>query len=412
MPISIAEFEACLTDVAFPLAVATSGGVDSLALLLLIHKVAQQKGHRIVALTVDHGLRDQSKNEALLVQQWTQEKGIDHVILEWNGTKPHSCLQEKAREARYHLLLEWCKDHQISTLLLGHHQQDQEETFWLRLAAGSGLEGLVGMKKKVVREGIVCLRPLLGFSKERLLTTLKTENQSWIEDQSNQSSQFFRGRFRTFLQKEGLSQQRLTHVMEKLQIDADFIQMSLQEVLKTMVRLFEGGYISMQRKDFEELHPALSRRLLSFLMGWYSGAFHPPRSSQVVTILENIKKSSPFTVGGIYWLPQQKEILLLREISAIKEKILLSHLNQPTLWDQRFWIDPDIHKNVSRETILAPLGTTIPFKKEIASSIPPLAWPTLPSLWMQGEIVSVPHLCYTQKTNVDFRSFFYLKSLF
>lgn len=412
MLISLLEFEACLGDVSFPLAVATSGGVDSLALLLLTHKVAQKKGQRIVALTVDHGLRDQSKNEALLVQQWAQEKGIEHVILEWNGVKPHARLQEKARDARYRLLLGWCKNHQIPTLLLGHHQQDQEETFWLRLASGSGLEGLSGMKKRVKREGIVCLRPLLGFSKERLFATLTAEKHPWIQDPSNQSVQFFRGRFRSFLHEEGLSQQRLTHVMEKLQIDADFIQTSLQEALKTVVHLYQEGYISIEKQAFEELHPALSKRLLSFLMRWYSGAPYPPRSSQIEMILEKIKSASPFTAGGIYWLPRPKEILLLREISAIKEKILLSDLKKTTLWDHRFWIDPDIQKNVSRETLLAPLGDGIPFKKEINSSIPPRVWPTLPAIWLNGEVVSVPHFCYTQKMNVDFRKFFYLKSLF
>jgi tRNA(Ile)-lysidine synthase len=412
MPISIAEFETCLRDVSFPLAVATSGGADSLALLLLTHKVAQQKGQRIIALTIDHGLRDQSKNEALFVRQWAQEKGIEHIILEWDGIKPLSCLQEKAREARYHLLLQWCKEHHIPTLLLGHHQQDQEETFWLRLSAGSGLDGLGGMKRRTVREGVVCLRPLLEFSKERLLATLKAENHAWIEDPSNHNLRFFRGRFRSFLKEEGLSQQRLNNVMEKLQIDAAFIQVSLQEVLKTSVHLCEEGYISIERNAFEELHPALSRRLLPLLMQWYSGVPYPPRSSQIETILKKIKVSSPFTAGGIYWLPHPKEILLLREVAALKEEILLSNLKESKLWDHRFWIDPEIQKNVSRETLLAPLGAVIPFKKEISSSIPPRVWPTLPALWVKGEIVSVPHLCYTQKMNVDFRRFFYLKPLF
>jgi hypothetical protein len=201
--------------------------------------------------------------------------------------------------------------------------------------------------------------------------------------------------------------------MEKLQIDAAFIQASLQEVLKTSVHLCEGGgYISIERNAFEALHPALSRRLLSFLMQWYSGGPYSPRSSQMEIILEKIKRSSPFTAGGIYWLFHQKEILLLREISAIKEKILLSNLKQSTLWDHRFWIDPGIQKSVSRETLLAPLGAVIPFKKEITSSIPSFVWPTLPALWVKGEIVSVPHLCYTQQTDVNFRKFFYLKSLF
>ena len=187
----------------------------------------------------------------------------------------------------------------MSSLLLGHHQQDQEETFWLRLSSGSGLEGLSGMKKQVSREGITILRPLLGFSKERLKATLINEKQTWIEDPSNSNLQFFRGRLRTFLEKEGLSSQRLTHIMEKLQVDADFINNSLQETLNTTVLLHNAGYITLERKAFEDLHPALVKRLLSLLMKWFSGAFYPPRSTQINTILNKINSFSSFTVGGI-----------------------------------------------------------------------------------------------------------------
>lgn len=412
MHISIAEFESCLGDVSFPLAVATSGGVDSLALLLLTHTIAKQRGERLIALTIDHGLRDQSNSEALKVQQWAQEKEIEHIILKWDGPKPISRLQEKAREARYQLLLQWCKENRIPTLLLGHHQQDQEETFWLRLSAGSGLEGLVGMKKKIIRQGIVCLRPLLGFSKECLVATVKAEKQTWIEDPSNQNTLFFRGRFRSFLKEEGLSPQRLVKTMEKLQIDADFIQDSLQKVIKATVQLCEGGYISVQKSVFQELHPALARRLISFLMQWYSGAVYPPRSSQVEIVIDNINLSSPFTAGGIYWFLKQNEILLLRELSAVKDKIFLSDLQQPRLWDHRYWVDAQIQKKVSPETILAPLGAISSLKKEIISSIPSQVWPTLPALWVKGKIVSIPQFGYNVENKIDYGTFFYLKPLF
>jgi len=413
MKITLTEFENSIGEVTFPLAIATSGGADSLALLLLAHKYAQQKGEKVVALTVDHGLRPASKEEALWVKQWAQKYGIDHVILEWMGEKPTSRVQEKAREARYELLINWCKNNNISTLLLGHHQQDQEETFWLRLSSGSGLKGLSGMRKRLTKNGIVFLRPLLDFPKERLKATLIGEGQAWLEDPSNQSSQFFRGRWRTLLEEEGLSPSRLLKVMEKLQDDADFIQEALQKALKTTAQLEEGGYLIIQKKPFEDLHPALAKRLLSFLMQWYSGAPYPPRSTHVATIIEKIKLSSPFTAGGIYWIPQQRQILLLREVSAVKEPILLTQLEQKTLWDQRFWVEPQIKKYVSRETFLAPLGTIKGLKKEIISPIPPRVWPTLPALWVKGEVVTIPHLCYNNfGCEKDFRKFIYLKPLF
>lgn len=413
MNITLSEFEAALGEVSFPLAVAVSGGADSLALLLLAHALAQRKGSYVMGLTVDHGLRPASKKEAFRVRDWASERGIDHVVLEWCSEKPATRLQEKAREARHDLLIKWCKKNHFPTLLLGHHQQDQEETFWHRLASGSGLEGLSGMKIRTLREGITVVRPLLGFPKDRLKATLMAANQSWIEDPSNQNERFFRSRLRPFLKEEGLSSARLLKVMKKLQEDADFIQVALHQVLETTVQMGEGGYIRLQKKAFEALHPALAKRLLGLLMQWFSADPYPPRSSQIAVVLEKLKAPSAFTAGGIYWVPRHEEIWLLREPVAAQQGFALAHLQETTLWDKRFWIDPQMKQNVSRETFLAPLGSVPTLRKAIQSSIPFRAWSTLPALWVKGKVVAVPHLCYTQfKCEKDLRKFIYLNPLF
>lgn len=411
--ITPSEFDACLQDVQGHLAVAVSGGADSMALLLLTHRWAQEKGEHLVALTVDHGLRTESRQEALRIQKWAQARGIQHVILNWEGEKPDSRLQERARISRYHLLTSWCKENGIPTLLLGHHQQDQEETFWLRLAAGSGLDGLSGMKKRSLKEGILLFRPLLGFPKERLQATLTAENQSWIEDPSNESDRFFRGRFRSFLKEEGLSFPRLIKIMEKFQEDGDFIRQFLQRTLETIVCVDEAGFLTLARTDFEELHPALAKRMLSHLMLWFSGAPYPPRSEQVAAFFENLKKSTAFTGGGIYWVPLEDKIFLFREFSAIKEKLYLKDIQEKNLWDQRFWMNPEIQKDLPEEVYLAPLGTHYSFMKDMETSLPRQAWSTLPGLWVKEEVVAVPHLCYNKlDSEKDFQKFISLKCLF
>lgn len=413
MPLTLAEFEASLESTPFPVAVAVSGGVDSLSLLLLAHELAQKKGSYIVGLTVDHGLRPESKEEALLVKKWAQERGIKHVILEWVGDKPSSRLQERARNARYALLIEWCKEHQISTLLLGHHQQDQEETFWLRLSAGSGLDGLSGIKKCSVREGITFLRPLLNVPKERIKKILRGKNQEWIEDPSNQNPHFFRGRLRRFFQEEGLSSSRLTQVINKLQIDVDFIQTSLQETIENIVQAHESGYLTVKKDHFNNLHPALSRRLLSFLVQWFSRAEYAPRTTQVTEILNKIKRESPFTAGGIYWVFSHEAIFLIREKRAIKETVLISQLQKKTIWDQRFWIDPKLSQYVSKDVVIDLLGSVPGLNKEINTSIPKRVWFTLPALWEKGKVVAVPHLCYDLlRCGEDLKKFICLKPLF
>src|SRR3989338_3805730 len=413
MGIPSSEFESHLKDLTFPVAVAVSGGPDSLALLHLTHAYALKKKKQIFALTVNHGLRHNSEKEALFVKKIAEGKGIPHVILNWIEDKPFSRIQEKAREARYHLLLKWCKDNAIPTLLLGHHQQDQEETFWLRLFSGSGLDGLTGMKYRIEREGILVVRPFLFFSKERLKATLIAEKQGWIEDPSNKNTTYFRGRFRSFAEKEGLSKARLLNVMTKIQEDADFIQNSLKEALHQTVHLFEEGYFSIQNEAFEKLHPALAKRMISFLVRWFSKDSYPPRSTQVGEILKKLKATKAFTSGGAYWIPQATEILVLREVAAMEGMISLSKLEKPFLWDNRFWVDPLLKNQVSKEeTFLAPLGAHSFPKEKIISSIPPSVWPTLPALLAKGKIVSIPHFCYNIDKDENQRKFFYLKPLF
>lgn len=413
MTITLAEFEESLGDATFPLAVAVSGGPDSLALLLLAHELAQQKGSYVMALTVDHNLRLESKKEALQVKKWAKEWGIEHVTLEWVHDHPTTHLQEKGRQARYALLTEWCKCRQISTLLLGHHQQDQEETFWLRLTSGSGLDGLAGMKKRLIRNGITLLRPLLNFPKDRIKKTLQAQNQEWIEDPSNQNPRFFRGKLRNFLQEEGLSSSRLHYTMNKLRQDADFIQSTLRQAVEATVQVHEGGYLTIKKQAFNGFHPAIAKRVLSFLVQWFSGAEYGPRSIQVARIVDKIKKESPFTAGGIYWVFSGDDMYLFREVRAIREKVVLSQLQEPILWDQRFWIDPGLKDYFSPDTIVGPLGSVSGLKKEVNSLIPKRGWPMLPALWEKGKVVAIPHLCYNSLScEKDLRKFFSLKPLF
>lgn len=413
MTITLSEFEEHLGDTTFPLAVAVSGGPDSLALLLLAHELAQKKGSYVIALTVNHNLRSEAKEEALQVKEWAKGRGIQHEILDWNHDRPTSRLQEKARQARYGLLTEWCKHNQISTVLLGHHQQDQEETFWLRLASGSGLDGLAGMKQCLVRNDIIFLRPFLSFSKQQIKETLLAKNQEWIDDPSNQSSRFFRGRLRDFLEEEGLSSYRLLDIMNKLQVDADFIQGTLQQAIETTVQLHEGGYLTIKKQAFNGFHPAIAKRVLSFLVQWFSGEEYGPRSIQVARIMNKIKKESFFTAGGIYWIFSRDDMYLFREIRAIREKVVLSQLQEPILWDQRFWIDPGLKDYFSPDTIVGPLGSVSGLKKEVNSLIPKRGWPMLPALWEKGKVVAIPHLCYNSLScEKDLRKFFSLKPLF
>src|SRR5712691_3859412 len=194
------------------LAVAVSGGADSLALCLLAWDWARRLGGSLAALTVDHGLRAASAEEAAQVGDWLAARGIAHRILAWQPPARLRNMQAAARAARYALLTEWCRAAGCLHLLTAHHREDQAETLLLRLARGSGLDGLAGMAAS--REATSCrlLRPLLSVPRDRLAATLRAAGQSWIEDPTNRDATYARARLRhsaDLLASEGLSAARL-----------------------------------------------------------------------------------------------------------------------------------------------------------------------------------------------------------
>jgi len=178
------------------LAVAVSGGPDSLALSLLADRWARARGGSVRAFHVDHGLRPESAQEAARVAGWLAVRGIPCRILLWRGPYPSSRLQEAARAARWALLEAACAEAGILHLLAAHHGQDQRETVAMRAARRSGPDGLAGMAaiRETVRVRI--LRPLLDVPKARLRATLVAMGQPWIEDPTNRDPRFERARLR------------------------------------------------------------------------------------------------------------------------------------------------------------------------------------------------------------------------
>jgi tRNA(Ile)-lysidine synthase len=177
-------------------AVAVSGGRDSLALAVLAHDWAAARGGRVVALIVDHGLRAGSDREAASTCDLLGRLGIEAVVLRWVGEKPKSGLQAAARTERYRLLQGECRRRGILHLLLAHHVDDQVETVTMRAARGSGPDGLAGMAAVVERRDVRLLRPLLAVPRSRLTATLVTRGIDWIDDPSNADLRFERARLR------------------------------------------------------------------------------------------------------------------------------------------------------------------------------------------------------------------------
>lgn len=168
-----------------PLAVAVSGGPDSVALLLLAH--AAFSG-RVTALTVDHGLRPGSADEAATVARHCAAAGIRHVTLVWQGEKPRANLQARARTARYRLMADWCAVNAVPLLATGHHADDQAETLLMRLARGSGSAGLAGIRaSRPLGQGVTLVRPLLGVRRAALAQVAAAGGWPLVDDPGNRN---------------------------------------------------------------------------------------------------------------------------------------------------------------------------------------------------------------------------------
>lgn len=222
-PITALEAKELFADLktAPGLVLAVSGGPDSTALLwLAAHWRAKLKrGPRLVAVTVDHGLRPESAREAKDVKTLAASLAVEHRTVRWTGTKPVKGLPAAARDARYGLLAKAAKAAKATHIVTAHTSDDQAETLLMRLARGSGLAGLAAMARQSPRDGLVLARPLLDIPKARLIATLEKARVGFVTDPTNHDLAFTRPRLRALmpvLAAEGIDARNLLRLSSRL----------------------------------------------------------------------------------------------------------------------------------------------------------------------------------------------------
>jgi tRNA(Ile)-lysidine synthase len=236
-PFSDAELDSLFSDLEHRRRVllAVSGGPDSTALLLLAHRWRKERraGPALIAVTVDHRLRPDSRREAANVGRLAKPLGMEHHILPWTGRKPSKGLQEAARDARYGLLFALAEKTGADAITTAHTLDDQGETFLMRLARGSGISGLGSIRRVTARNGVSIVRPLLTVPKMRLVEMLRKARVPYAKDSSNTDSKFLRSRLRKLnsdLANEGLVPERLALAAHRLARADEAIESIVDEV--------------------------------------------------------------------------------------------------------------------------------------------------------------------------------------
>lgn len=216
-PLNEAEIEALLAPLADcrHVLAAVSGGPDSVAMMGILARWSDRTGAMMSVATIDHQLRPGSDDEAKAVARAALALGKPHRVLVWEGPKPASGLQDAARNARYRLLEAFAAEIGATHLVTAHTLDDQAETIMMRLAAGSGLAGLVGMRASLRRGSLTHLRPFLDIPKARMVATCEAMGLFYLHDPSNRDPRFTRARWRTImplLAQEGLDARRLARL--------------------------------------------------------------------------------------------------------------------------------------------------------------------------------------------------------
>jgi tRNA(Ile)-lysidine synthase len=180
---------------------AVSGGPDSIALMWLAARWRSTlaRGPRLIAVTVDHGLRAEAASEARDVKRLARTLDLQHRTMRWTGEKPKTGLPAAARTARYRLLAQAARACGATHILTAHTRDDQAETLLMRLLRGSGISGLAAMARESERDGVLLARPFLHVSKSQLVATLKKAKIGFADDPTNRDTSFTRPRLRAIM---------------------------------------------------------------------------------------------------------------------------------------------------------------------------------------------------------------------
>lgn len=245
------------------IAIAVSGGPDSLAMLYLLHSLDK----KLVALTIDHNLREESKKEAEYVARICKELGIEHHILEWKHNGISSNIHDQARKARYELMTEFCKANNIDVICTGHHADDRIENFFIRIHQGAGLFGLID-KDHITYNGINIVRPLFHLRKKDILEYLRKNKIRYCEDKSNEDPKYLRSNIRKWLSMmpeeldPDLFAKRVISVKHNLERASELVE-RIFEAEFAKVEIFEEGYAIIKSlvPDQEVAYMILSKML-------------------------------------------------------------------------------------------------------------------------------------------------------
>ena len=299
--------------------VAVSGGADSLALAFLTKIYSLKKNLNPRYFIVDHKLRQGSTNEAHKVKRILKSLKINSQVLTWKGKKPVSNIQSLARDKRYELLFSKCKKLNISNLILGHHMDDLIENFFLRMARGSGLKGLVSFGTNTQIKNINLIRPLIKFDKKDLMFLSKFIFNFYVDDPTNDDIKFNRIKVRNLIKQFkdfGLDKKKFQLTIENLKKSDQSIKFYVEKNKKeNSIFNYRKNELILKENFFDNSYEVIFRSLsdLIHLVGKKSNFV---RGKKIENILNKIReqKLRKETLGGCVIKMVNHTVILTKEV--------------------------------------------------------------------------------------------------
>ncbi|MFP4537089.1 MAG: tRNA lysidine(34) synthetase TilS [Dichotomicrobium sp.] len=378
-------------------ALAVSGGGDSMALMHMARDWALREpaAPDLLVLTVDHGLRPESRREAEQVAEQAAALGLPHHTLTWRDA-PADASQAAAREARYDLMADFAQIQKIEALVTAHTGDDVAETFLMRLARGSGIDGLAAIAPETSWDGVPVLRPLLGVSRAQLRAVLKERGATWIDDPSNAEERFERVRIRRILHtlaEIGITRARITESASRLRRARVAIDAAAQEAIAAHAQINAAGYVRLDHESLLALPDEVAIHTLKHVLRRVGGRVRPPRLRKLEMLAEQLRGGEAITTtlgGCVVALDRHGTALTIcREPGRLNAAPLGLSSGETVVWDRRFRVtagrlaSPSLRIDALGEANLAALP------EAVRTEHPSAALACLPALYSGATLLGV-----------------------
>ena len=292
------------------LAVAVSGGVDSVCLLHWAVKI----GLNVTALHVNHGLRDAADTETQYVVDLCKKLQIPYQVFYWTDDKPTTGLEAAARDVRYKFMTDWCLENNIDALMIAHQADDQIETFLMNLSRGSGVSGLSAMQPESYRNGVKIVRPLLGIFRSELIKYCDENDIKYFDDEMNEDESYTRVKIRKnrhlMSDKLGISDSRILLAIENLSRARDALDSNIDSLVQSVLY---DDYALFSDSFLFDLPPDISLKFIGVLIQTIGGNNYQPRLNSLVFALSKLKSDCKFTLGHCTLRRFKNQILIVPE---------------------------------------------------------------------------------------------------